>query len=1517
MQLSLIIPSCNEASNLPIILNALTLALSKSRLKYEIIVVDDASTDNTTKVLTPYLKKKEIIVVKNEARLGKSLSVLAGYAKSKGSYSALIDADMASCAEAVVPLYEAAQSGYAVTTPSRRWWNIIPQKSGKKGPKVFPRHTFDHLDNSSLTDWNIEQELVHTASNLGLKKGTVVCNAVHRTRKKPFSTRIKRWVSTLRSKVVHNTTSPVYVHTPTGESSMVGAGITYRKQNFITHTTIPHGISALKTFAPWQVLLILCVIGSTGWGLVVAPIPTLIVLVAILSCIYLIDVIFNFYVTLKSLHFPPEIAFSELELSAIDDKKLPLYTILCPLYKEARVLPHFVSSMDRLDYPVKKLDIMLLLEEDDTETIETARSMDLPSHYRIIIVPKSSPKTKPKACNYGLAHARGEYVVIYDAEDRPEPQQLKKAYLALTTTKLKSGCVQAKLNYFNYSDNLLTRFFTAEYSLWFDVILPGLQSINTTIPLGGTSNHFKTSVLRELQGWDAFNVTEDADLGTRLFNAGYQTSIIDSTTLEEANSNWHNWMRQRSRWLKGYMQTYLVHMRHPLTLFRKLGVHALLFNLIIGGKIAFILINPFLWAMTISYFTLYAYLGAFIESIYPATIFYIAVTSLLFGNFIALYNYMIGCAKRGHWELVKYVYLIPLYWLAISYAAGIALIQLITKPHYWEKTIHGLDLVKASLAEDKKTKAQQSSRKRARYIQTFIDRGTNLFHAGGVMVLANVFANFMNFLYNAYLSRRVDLAAFGDIALFGSFLYLSSIPISGMSRTLTHTTGYLVGKYNRVVTAVWSKYQHNLLVYGVMASFTWLIISPAIKSFFQINSMVPLLIFAPIWLIRIVGSGNSGYLSGNMVFGIMALSAITESVVKFGSTVFLVGINQDHLVYVAVLLALMVSVTLEWIYIKRAPNKEDSTISNNDLKLSKKFYITSVVTILTGITYLTLDVMLAKHFLSPVEAGAYGYLSLAGKMVFFLGGMFSQFLIPYVSRDIGAGGSGRKSFLRIVGLVGLANLGAVVAFGFLGYYTAPLLWGSNAELIIPHLPLYSVAMALFSMSSLIITFQQLHKRYLFPVAGFGLSLLQIIGMLLVHDSITSLVYVVSISSFITLITLCLMTRFYGAIVDSWHALVDLYGLFRALPEPKAVENGKLRILIFNWRDLRHKWAGGAEVYIHELAKRWVSGGHKVTVFAGSDGASKRFETIDGVHIIRRGGFYLVYIWAFLYYTLLLRGRYDVIIDSENGLPFFTPLYARVPTFLLIHHVHQEVFRTSLVPPFAQIAAFLEKRIMPVIYRKTEVITVSPSSKTEILTHKLTRRTPHIVYNGIELTKFKPGKKATNPTVLYLGRLTTAKSVHILIQAIAKLKHEYQNLECVIAGDGPMRSKLEKIVKNTKLEATVRFVGRVSESEKIALYQSAWVFVNPSLLEGWGITTIEANACGTPVVASDVPGLRDAVSDTHSGILVPYGRVDCFVVAIDTILKKNSLRARMSKEARAWGLQYDWNKSAKVALEIMT
>jgi glycosyltransferase XagB len=325
--------------------------------------------------------------------------------------------------------------------------------------------------------------------------------------------------------------------------------------------------------------------------------------------------------------------------------------------------------------------------------VQQAQNMNLPAYFDIVVVPHSLPKTKPKACNYGLFHAKGEYVVIYDAEDIPDRLQLKKAVLAFEKAGEKVICIQAKLNFYNSTQNILTRLFTLEYSLWFDLVLTGLQSIHAPIPLGGTSNHFRTKDLVTLRKWDPFNVTEDADLGMRIVKRGYHTALIDSYTMEEANSQIINWFKQRSRWIKGYIQTYFVHMRRPEE-FLKSGKpsHLITFQLVIGGKVLSMLVNPILWLMTLLYLFFTAYTSEFINSLYIMPIFYIGMLCLFAGNFLYMYYYMMGAAKRNEWALIPFALLTPFYWLAMSGAAFFALWEFAVRPHYWHKTKHGLHL---------------------------------------------------------------------------------------------------------------------------------------------------------------------------------------------------------------------------------------------------------------------------------------------------------------------------------------------------------------------------------------------------------------------------------------------------------------------------------------------------------------------------------------------------------------------------------------------------------------------------------------------------------------------------------------------------------------------------------------------------------------------------------------------------------------------------------------------------------
>ncbi|MFT8362737.1 MAG: glycosyltransferase family 2 protein [Sporolactobacillus sp.] len=427
---------------------------------------------------------------------------------------------------------------------------------------------------------------------------------------------------------------------------------------------------------------------------------TLVILNIAIQILYFSITVTKFVIILLGSKESAQLRFTDKELSAINPRDLPMYTILVPMYRESAVLPRLIRHLNALDYPKNKLDIRLLIEEDDHEAQQVIDSLNLPHYFQMIVVPDGQPKTKPKACNYGLINARGAYVVIYDAEDRPDPDQLKKVCLAFAQSPENTACIQAKLNYFNSNQNLLTRFFTQEYSNWFELLLPGVMKANFPIPLGGTSNHFKTAILKQLGAWDPYNVTEDADLGIRLYKQNYTTQVVDSRTLEEANSRYHNWIRQRSRWIKGYMQTWLVHMRHPLRLYREIGLKGFLgaqFMLLQSPVLP--LMNPIFWSLLVIWYATHA---GWIPQFFPGLIYYLAAVQLLVGNFLFIYSNMTGTywvvhelhQRNERWlkySLVKYALLTPLYWLMMSISSYKALWQLIRKPFYWEKTVHGFD----------------------------------------------------------------------------------------------------------------------------------------------------------------------------------------------------------------------------------------------------------------------------------------------------------------------------------------------------------------------------------------------------------------------------------------------------------------------------------------------------------------------------------------------------------------------------------------------------------------------------------------------------------------------------------------------------------------------------------------------------------------------------------------------------------------------------------------------------------
>lgn len=375
-------------------------------------------------------------------------------------------------------------------------------------------------------------------------------------------------------------------------------------------------------------------------------------------------------------------------LESPDNSDLPSYSILVPVFRETSVLSQLLHGLSCLNYPPEKLEIKIIVEEFDTNLRRALEKFDLPPHIETIVVPQGSPQTKPRALNYALQFCHGSLLTIYDAEDVPEPNQLRDVAREFLRADHSLACLQAQLTAYNPNENWLTRQFTAEYATLFGLILPALAARRLPLTLGGTSNHFRTHILRKVGGWDPHNVTEDADLGLRLARLGFRTGVVQSLTYEEANTHLGNWLSQRARWLKGFMQTWLVHMRNPVRTASALGPSGFwTLQALTAGIFFSALFHPFLMALTVWMFV--------------ANPFHVSVTTVLnLEVFVLGYGVaMLAGAKALHPRGLKGWWLtiatMPLYWLLTSIAAWMALWQLVFAPFKWNKTEHGLSKLQA------------------------------------------------------------------------------------------------------------------------------------------------------------------------------------------------------------------------------------------------------------------------------------------------------------------------------------------------------------------------------------------------------------------------------------------------------------------------------------------------------------------------------------------------------------------------------------------------------------------------------------------------------------------------------------------------------------------------------------------------------------------------------------------------------------------------------------------------------
>jgi len=362
-----------------------------------------------------------------------------------------------------------------------------------------------------------------------------------------------------------------------------------------------------------------------------------------------------------------------------------------------------------------------------------------------------------------------------------------------------------------------------------------------------------------------------------------------------------------------------------------------------------------------------------------------------------------------------------------------------------------------------------------------------------------------------------------------------------------------------------------------------------------------------------------------------------------------------------------------------------------------------------------------------------------------------------------------------------------------------------------------------------------------------------------------------------------------------------------------------RILAFNWRDIRNPDTGGAEVNFQEIFKRLVRRGYEVTLLCSRyDDTFPEEEWIDGIRILRRGNRHTFnYTVPQVYLREFRRAPVDLVLDDLNKIPFYTPFYVRHPLFVMVHHLHGSSIYGDAFLPAALYVHFTEK-LIPLAYKGVPFVAVSESTKAELVRMGLRSEDIEIIHNGVDHDAYTPDEsfRSTTPLVVCVTRLKKYKGVHLLLRAMEAVRREIPNVRLIVTGRGDYEPRLRELTHRLELDGIVEFTGFVGTSQKVDLYRRAQVVVNPSAKEGWGLTVIEANACGTPVVAAEVPGLRESVIHGETGLLYPHSDIEALSKAIIRLLRSEELRRNLGEKSKDWAKEFSWEKATQKVEAVM-
>lgn len=707
---SVVVPTNNDRSLVKKCFQCVDDAFRDTEYRYELIVVDDHSIDGTPEYVRSVQGELPVRLVEKKGKKGRSISIKEGVDVALGNAIVILDPDVRFTKEALVSMVSKLEDSYIVVASRSTYpsfvYGIFSRMYGwiigrvllsvnanvRSGIKVFRRSLLDSLRFDPEFDPRLgfDAVLLYHARRVGWPISSVLVQYTrvlfHHGYSGEVLSRFSFAYGIVLIKVVHILRATFPFLFPPPPIEYFSAGFTnVNDYLFLSPAQSAKGHITRETVSLFVIVVGLSLVSMFGVSRAFG-IPLLMGIAFGISAMYLLLVAFKLVIMFRSLPAERDVLTAE-DLATVTNEELPIVSVLIPLYKEQEIIPQIFRYLSDFDYPREKLDIIFILESTDTETAEAFLAMNPPSHFKALLSPDVQPKTKPKAMNVAFGAAKGEILVIFDAEVLPERDQLKKAYLTFKRHP-EAKYLHSRMDVYNADYNWITRLYAGEFCYFYHFFLPGLVSSNYPIPISGHSTYFRREVIEKVGAWDAYNVAEDCDIGIRIYRKGFGSGrMLDTHTWEQSTTTVATWVRQRTRWIQGFIQTSIVQLRYPLLLKRELKTwrNFLIFLVLVPGNVVLNILNIVQWGMFVLWNVTHA---PFLQVAYSGVTLYLATICFFFGNFFFTFYSMYSLYVRKHYRIVPWGLLMFAYWIMLGIATIRATIHLFLHPHKWDKTSH-------------------------------------------------------------------------------------------------------------------------------------------------------------------------------------------------------------------------------------------------------------------------------------------------------------------------------------------------------------------------------------------------------------------------------------------------------------------------------------------------------------------------------------------------------------------------------------------------------------------------------------------------------------------------------------------------------------------------------------------------------------------------------------------------------------------------------------------------------------